>query len=62
MRKLKKYTPTKFMAEDSHYDKDAAAHIRAIVTNSYPYVSLADMRTNLATAGFEEAADQWRLV
>ena len=24
MRKLKKYKPTKFMAEDSHYDKDAA--------------------------------------
>ena len=24
MRKLKDYTPTKFMAEDSHYDKAAA--------------------------------------
>lgn len=24
MRKLAKYTPTRFMAEDSHYDKDAA--------------------------------------
>ena len=24
MRKLKKYTPTAFMAKDSHYDKDAA--------------------------------------
>ena len=24
LRKLKDYTPTKFMAEDSHYDKDAA--------------------------------------
>ena len=24
MRKLKKYTPTKFKAKDSHYDKDAA--------------------------------------
>ena len=24
MRKLKKYTPTRFMAKTSHYDKDAA--------------------------------------
>lgn len=24
MRKLKDYTPTKFLAEDSHYDKAAA--------------------------------------
>lgn len=26
MRKLKKYKPTRFMAKDSHYDKDAADH------------------------------------
>ena len=24
LKKLKKYTPTEFMAEDSHYDKSAA--------------------------------------
>ena len=24
IRKLKKYTPTKFMAKDSYYDKDSA--------------------------------------
>ena len=26
MRKLKKYKPTRFMAADSYYDKDAADH------------------------------------
>ena len=26
IRKLKKYVPTRFMAKDSHYDKDAADH------------------------------------
>ena len=26
MRKLKNYKPTRFMAKDSHYDKDAADH------------------------------------
>ena len=26
IRKLKQYKPTRFMAEDSHYDKDAADH------------------------------------
>ena len=31
MRKLKKYVPTKFMAEDSHYDKRAADHAVAFI-------------------------------
>ncbi len=39
--------------EDSdYYDADKAAHIRAIVTNSYPYVSLEQMKKNLAEDGF----------
>ncbi|MBQ3065195.1 MAG: Cys-Gln thioester bond-forming surface protein [Clostridia bacterium] len=44
--------------EDSdYYDADAAAHIRAIVTNSYPYISLEQMKKNLAADGFEYAEE-----
>ena len=32
MRKLKDYTPTQFMAEDSHYDK-AAADYPGVIKN-----------------------------
>lgn len=31
MRKLKKYKPTKFMAEDSHYDKASADYAVAFI-------------------------------
>ena len=31
MRKLKDYTPTRFMAPDSHYDKDAADYAVAFI-------------------------------
>ena len=42
--------------EDSEYFNDAqAAKIRAIVTNSYPYVMLEAMKENLAEGGFENA-------
>lgn len=42
--------------EDSdYYDEESAAHIRAIVTNSYPYVSLEQMKENLKNEGFEDA-------
>ena len=44
--------------EDSdYYDEEEAAHIRAIITNSYPYVSLEQMKANLVAAGVEGAAD-----
>ena len=36
--------------EDSdYYDEAAAANIRAIVTNSYPYVSLEQMKKNVSS-------------
>ncbi|MBR4860681.1 MAG: Cys-Gln thioester bond-forming surface protein [Firmicutes bacterium] len=47
--------------EDSdYYDKEDAAHIRAIITNSYPYVSLEQMKVNLAAEGFAGAAELTR--
>ncbi|MEE1037724.1 MAG: SpaA isopeptide-forming pilin-related protein [Eubacterium sp.] len=47
--------------EDSlYYSKEDAAHIRSIVTNSYPYVSLEQMKANLAAEGFEGAQDLTR--
>ena len=42
--------------EDSEYFSDAqAAKIRSVVTNSYPYVSLEEMKADLAAGGFENA-------
>lgn len=39
--------------EDSgYYSAAQAAKIRAVVTNAYPYVSLEEMKTNLAANGF----------
>ena len=47
--------------EDSpYYDDDAAEHIRGIVTNAYPYVSLEQMKAELAADDFEGAADLTR--
>lgn len=47
--------------EDSdYYDTESAAHIRAIVTNSYPYVSLDQMIANLKEAGFDGADELTR--
>ena len=44
--------------EDSdYYTAEEAAHIRAIITNSYPYVSLEQMKANLVAAGVEGAAE-----
>lgn len=40
------------LEDADYYDKNAAAYIRAIVTNSYPYVSLEQMKANLAREGF----------
>ena len=42
--------------EDSTYFDDAAAEkIRAILTNSYPYVTVEDMKAALAESGFADA-------
>lgn len=47
--------------EDSdYYDKEDAAHIRAIITNSYPFVSLDQMKANLAADGFPYADELTR--
>ena len=42
--------------EDSEYFSDVqAAKIRSVVTNSYPYVTLEEMKADLAANGFENA-------
>ena len=47
--------------EDSdYYDSEAAAHIRAILTNSYPYVSVGEMKADLVAAGVHDAANLTR--
>ena len=43
------------LEDSTYYDETEAAHIRAIVTNSYPYVSLEQMKSNLAAEGFVDA-------
>ena len=48
------------LEDSNYYDKDAAASIRAIVTNSYPYVSVERMKDNLAREGFEGAEELTR--
>ena len=47
--------------EDSeYYNADQAAHIRAIVTHSYPYVTLEQMKADLKAAGLEYADELTR--
>jgi TQXA domain-containing protein len=47
--------------EDSDYfNADQAAKIRAIVLNSYPYISLDEMKSNLKSAGFSYADELTR--
>ncbi len=43
------------LEDSTYYDAEAAEHIRAIVSNSYPYLSLEQMKANLAQANFEYA-------
>ena len=43
------------LEDSSYYDEEKAAHIRAIITNSYPYVSLDHMKASLKNEGFEDA-------
>ncbi len=47
--------------EDSdYYDSEAAAHIRAILTNSYPYVSVDEMKADLVEAEVYDAVNLTR--
>lgn len=47
--------------EDSvYYSEEKAARIRAIVTGSYPFVSLEKMKAGLAAAGFADAENLTR--
>lgn len=47
--------------EDSdYYTAEQAEHIRAIVMNSYPYVTLEQMKENLKAEGFEGAEELTR--
>ncbi|MBQ9941534.1 MAG: Cys-Gln thioester bond-forming surface protein [Christensenellaceae bacterium] len=48
------------LEDADYYGKEEAAHIRAIVTNAYPYVSLEQMKKNLKAAGFEYADELTR--
>ena len=54
------YYKRKNLEDSDYYSDEEAAHIRAIVTNSYPYVSLEEMKTNLKQAGFVGAEDLTR--
>ena len=45
------------LEDSSYYDEEDAAHIRSIITNSYPYVSIEEMKENLYQEGFEYAYD-----
>jgi len=47
--------------EDSeYYDEEEAAHIRAIVTHSYPYITIDQMKADLKAAGLEFADELTR--
>ncbi len=43
------------LEDSTYYTDEAAANIRAIVTNSYPFVSLDKMKADLKADGFEYA-------
>lgn len=48
------------LEDSSYFTDEQARHIRAIVTNSYPYISMEEMKANLAEVGFEGAEDLTR--
>jgi len=48
------------LEDSAYYDAEEAAHIRSIVSNSYPFISLDQMKADLAAEGFEGAADLTR--
>ena len=45
------------LEDSTYYSAEAAAHIRGIVMSSYPYVSLEQMKSNLAAGGFQGAEE-----
>lgn len=42
------------LEDSNYYGPSAAKHIRAILQNSYPYVSVEEMKNNLKTGGLNE--------
>lgn len=48
------------LEESEYYTPEQAEKIRAIVSNSYPYVSVEEMKANLKENGFEFADDMKR--
>jgi len=48
------------LENSDYYSETEAAHIRGIVTNSYPYVSLEQMKKNLVAENFEGAEELTR--
>ncbi len=43
------------LEDSNYYDAERARHIRGILTNSYPYISLEQMKSNLIAAGLPNA-------
>ena len=48
------------LEDSNYYDEEAAAHIRGILTNAYPYVTVEEMKQYLADNGYEYAQDLTR--
>ena len=48
------------LEDSNYYTVEEAAQIRAIVTNAYPYVSMEQMKSNLAADGLEGTEDLTR--
>ena len=48
------------LEDSTYYDAAEAAHIRSIITTSYPFVSLEEMKEMLAASGFEDAENVTR--
>lgn len=55
-----KYYKRVNLEDSDYYDEEAAAHIRGILTNSYPYVTVEEMKASLAENGFEYADELTR--
>lgn len=48
------------LEDGGYYSEEQAAHIRAIVTNSYPFITMEEMKQNLAEEGFAGAGELTR--
>ncbi len=55
-----KYYKRVNLEDSNYYDDEAAARIRGILTNSYPYVTVDEMKEALAANGFEYADELTR--